>query len=75
MRDLKLAFDDRCAVQDKAQAVVDKLTDMWLREAADNIREVISEMLTCNCYSAPHWHRIRTNSPLDQNRGSCNDLS
>lgn len=56
MQDLKLAFDGRRAVQDKAQAVIDKLAKMRLLEAADKIREAISGTPALNSFLVPYWH-------------------
>lgn len=60
------ACEDRQAAHDKAQAVIDKLTEMRLREAADKVREAITETLTFYSFPAPHWRRIRTNNPLER---------
>lgn len=60
------ACEDRQAAQDKAQAVIEKLTEMRLREAADKVREAITETLTFYSFPAQHWRRIRTNNPLER---------
>lgn len=60
------ACEDRQAAQDKAQAVIEKLTELRLREAADKVHEAITETLTFYSFPAPHWRRIRTNNPLER---------
>jgi transposase-like protein len=60
------AAEDRQAAQDKAEAVIEKLTDMRLKEAATKIRDGIAETLTYYSFPASHWRRIRTNNPLER---------
>lgn len=43
------AAEDREAAQDKAHAVIEKLTDMRLKEAAQRVRDGIAETLTYYC--------------------------
>jgi len=58
--------EDRQAAQDKAEAVVEKLTAMRLKEAAQRIQDGIAETLTYYSFPASHWRRIRTNNPLER---------
>jgi len=60
------AAEDRQAAQDKAAAVIEKLTTMRLKEAAGKVREGIEETLTYYSFPASHWRRIRTNNPLER---------
>jgi len=60
------ACEDRQAAQDKAQAVIEKLTSMRLKEAATKVEEAIAETLTFYGFPPQHWRRIRTNNPLER---------
>ena len=60
------ACEDREAAQNKANAVIEKLTCLRLKEAAERIREGIAETLTYYSFPASHWRRIRTNNPLER---------
>jgi len=60
------ACEDRQAAQDKAQAVIEKLKSMRLKEAAAKVEEAISETLTFYGFPPQHWRRIRTNNPLER---------
>jgi putative transposase len=60
------ACEDRQAAQVKAQAVVEKLMAMRLKEAAAKVSGAIAETLTFYSFPAPHWRRIRTNNPLER---------
>ena len=60
------AAEDRQAAQEKANAVVEKLTGMRLKEAAQRVRDGIAETLTYYSFPASHWRRIRTNNPLER---------
>ncbi len=60
------ACEDREAALAKAQAVIEKLEGMRLKEAAARIREGIDETLTYYGFPPSHWRRIRTNNPLER---------
>jgi len=60
------ACEDREAAQDKANAVIEKLTSLRLKEAAQRIQYGIAETLTYYSFPASHWRRIRTNNPLER---------
>ena len=60
------ASEDREAALAKAEAVIEKLEAMRLKEAAAKVREGIEETLTFYRFPASHWRRIRTNNPLER---------
>jgi transposase-like protein len=60
------ACEDRTAARDKANAVIEKLRSMKLKEAANKIVDAIDETLTFYGFPAQHWRRIRTNNPLER---------
>ena len=60
------ACEDREAALDKAKAVIEKLTGLRLKEAAQRIEDGIAETLTYYNFPASHWRRIRTNNPLER---------
>ena len=61
----------REAAQDKAEAVIEKLTAMRLKEAAQRIQDGIAETLTYYSFPASHWRRIRTNNPYMDSSRKC----
>jgi transposase-like protein len=63
------AAEDREAAQDKAEAVIEKLRAMQLKEAAQRVKDCIAETLTYYSFPASHWRRIRTNNPLERSMG------
>ena len=60
------ACEDHQAAMDKANAVIEKLTSLRLKEAAQRIQYGIAETLTYYSFPALHWRRIRTNNPLER---------
>jgi len=46
--------------------VIEKLTSLRLKEAAQRIQDGIAETLTYYSFPATHWRRIRTNNPLER---------
>jgi len=60
------ACEDRPSARIKAEAVIEKLTAMKLKEAAGKVRDGIEETLTYYSFPASHWRRIRTNNPLER---------
>jgi len=60
------AGEDRQAAQDKAEAVIEKLNALRLKEAAQRVEDGIAETLTYYSFPASHWRRIRTNNPLER---------
>ena len=49
------------AAREKAQAVVQKLRGMRLKEAAKKVEDGIEETLTYYAFPSEHWLKIRTN--------------
>lgn len=60
------AQEDHKEAVSKAQAVVIKLEEMKLREAAKIVREGYLETLEYMNFPREHWLRIRTNNPLER---------
>ena len=60
------ASEDREAALEKAGSVMGKLRAMKLPNAADKIKESISETLSYYDFPSAHWQRIRTNNPLER---------
>lgn len=60
------ASEDRVAAREKAKAVVKKLEDQKLRQAAQKVKDSIDETLTYYEFPTAHWRRIRTNNPLER---------
>jgi transposase-like protein len=60
------ASEDRQAALIKAEAVWEKLENMKLREASKKVKDSIAETLTYYEFPSSHWHRIRTNNPLER---------
>jgi transposase-like protein len=60
------AQEDLAEAQNKACAVADKLDGMKLRKAAAVVREGAAERLSYYHFPREHWHRIRTNNPLER---------
>ena len=57
---------DRVSAEQKAAAVVEKLTAMKLPRAAEIVREGLGETLTYMNFPREHWRCIRTNNPLER---------
>jgi putative transposase len=60
------ACEDSQAAQDKAEAVIEKLNALRLKEAAQRVQDGIAETLTCYSFPASHWRRIRNDNPLER---------
>ena len=60
------AQEDRKAALDKAKAVVQKLKDMKLKDAASTVESGIDETLRYYYSPREHWRSIRTNNPLER---------
>jgi putative transposase len=60
------ASEDRQAALEKADGVVQKLRERKLAQAAEKIKDSISETLTYYDFPSAHWRRIRTNNPLER---------
>ncbi len=60
------AQETREAAREKAQAVVQKLHEMRLKEAAKKVEDGIEETLTYYVFPSEHWLKIRTNNMLER---------
>lgn len=60
------AQEDLAAAKDKTAAVVQKLKEMKLREAALLVESAMHETLAYMNFPTEHWRRIRTNNPLER---------
>ena len=60
------AQEDREAARQKADAVVAKLQQMKLAQAAQLVREGIEETLSYYEFPREHWRCLRTNNPLER---------
>src|ERR1044072_1921588 len=54
------------AADRKARAIVDDLRAARMNTAADLVERSISETLTYYAFPDIHWHKIRTNNPLER---------
>ena len=52
--------------REKAQAVVQKLREMRLKEAAKKVEDGIEETLTYMDFPSQHWLKIRTNNVIER---------
>lgn len=60
------ASEDLTAAREKAKAVIKKLKEQKLHQAAKKVSEGINETLTYYDFPSAHWRRIRTNNPLER---------
>lgn len=60
------ASEDLQSAHEKASSVETKLRGMRLHQAADKLKEGIAETLSYYSFPSSHWHRIRTNNPLER---------
>lgn len=60
------AAEDLEAAQEKAAAVVEKFKKMKLSQAAQILKDGISDTLSYYSFPSSHWRRIRTNNPLER---------
>ena len=60
------AQEDKAAAREKARAVVQKLRDMKLKEAAKKVEDGIEETLTYMDFPYAHWLKIRTNNVIER---------
>jgi len=60
------AQEDRTAAREKARQVVEKLTMMKLRDAAELVNAGIEETLSYFDFPPEHWRCLRTNNPLER---------
>jgi len=60
------AQEDREAARQKADAVIAKLQQMKLAQAAQLVREGVEETLSYYEFPREHWRCLRTNNPLER---------
>lgn len=60
------AQENKAAAREKARAVVQKLRDMKLKEAAKKVEDSIEETLTYMDFPYAHWLKIRTNNVIER---------
>jgi transposase-like protein len=60
------AQEDQPAAQEKAQAVVTKLREMKLKEAAEIVAKGVGETLSYYAFPREHWRCLRTNNPMER---------
>lgn len=54
------------AARDKVKAVVSKLREMKLSQAAKLVEEGAEETLSYYVFPSEHWRHLRTNNPLER---------
>ena len=60
------AQEDKVAAKEKATAVVNKLRDMKLKEAAKKVEDSIQETLTYMDFPRAHWTKLRSNNVIER---------
>src|SRR3954452_19184157 len=60
------AEESRDAADKKARAIVDDLRASKMNTAADLVERSVHETLTYYAFPDIHWHKIRTNNPLER---------
>ena len=60
------AQESKKAAREKAQAVVEELRSMKLKEAAKKVEDSIEETLTYCDFPSEHWNRIRANNVIER---------
>lgn len=60
------AQEDKAAAKEKAAAVVVKLKDMKLKEAAKKVEDSIVETLTYMDFQQVHWTKLRSNNVIER---------
>lgn len=60
------AQEDKDAAKEKAAAVVSKLRDMKLKEAAKKVEDSILETLTYMDFPQVHWTKLRSNNVIER---------
>lgn len=60
------AQEDKAAAKEKAAAVVNKLRDMKLKEAAKKVEDGIMETLTYMDFPRAHWTKLRSNNVIER---------
>jgi transposase-like protein len=60
------AQESRASADDKAQAIIAELRLLKMGKAADLVEQSVHETLTYYAFPDIHWHKIRTNNPLER---------
>lgn len=60
------AQEDKEAAKEKAKAVVRKLREMKLKEAAKKVEDFVAETLTYMAFPSEHWLKIRSNNAIER---------
>jgi putative transposase len=60
------AQESRMAADEKAKAVIAELRLLKMGKAADLVEQAVHETLTYYVFPDIHWHKIRTNNPLER---------
>jgi len=60
------AQENKAAAKEKARAVVERLREMKLKEAAKKVEDGIDETLTYMDFPYAHWLKIRTNNVIER---------
>ena len=60
------AQEDKPAAQEKAQAVVAKLRELKLNQAAEIVEKGVGETLSYYAFPREHWRCLRTNNPMER---------
>ena len=60
------AQENKAAAKEKARAVVERLREMNLKEAAKKVEDGIDETLTYMDFPYAHWLKIRTNNVIER---------
>ena len=60
------AQEDKTAAKERARAVVSKLRDMKLKEAAKKVEDSIVETLTYMDFPIAHWIKLRSNNVIER---------
>jgi len=60
------AQEDRVAAEEKVAAVVKKLNELKLTQAAGIVEQGAAETLSYYAFPSQHWRSLRTNNPLER---------
>jgi transposase-like protein len=60
------AQEDKAAAAEKAKAVIAKLREMKLKEAAKKVEDAVAETLTYMSFPHEHWLKIRSNNAIER---------
>ena len=60
------AQESRASADEKAKAIIAELRLLKMSKAADLVEQSVYETLTYYAFPDIHWHKIRTNNPLER---------